>query len=465
MTFDAHPSSRPNIVFVLTDDLSNDLVRFMPQVARLKRDGMSFSRYYVTDSLCCPSRSSIFTGELPHDTGVTTNEPPEGGYAAFFAHGDERRSFARSLQRRGYDTALMGKFLNGYQPADGPPGPGWTHWSTAGNGYPELGYRLDVDGRASSFGHRPRDYLTDVLTRQGSRFIRAAATRHHPFMLELATFAPHRPAIPAPRDRHRLPGLRAPRGPAYDVATRHAPAWLAHRPRLSARLQARLDRNYRRRARSVLAVDDLLRRIRAVLAQEGVARDTYVVFSSDNGYHMGQHRLDAGKRTAFDTDIHVPLVIAGPGVRPGGASSRLAENVDLAPTFDRLAGAPVPATCDGHSLTGLLLGARPRRWRDAVLVEHTRPRPSPIDPDEQPPASGDPPTYQAIRTRTGTYVEYADGGREYYDQRADPNELDNAYDRLRPAARSALHRTLQRLATCHGGRSCWRAARLPPAFR
>src|SRR3954464_689806 len=136
----APAAQRPNIVFVLTDDLSWDLVRFMPHVQALQKDGVTFSRYYVTDSLCCPSRSSIFSGRFPHDTGVFTNMAPDGGFGVFNGRGEEKSTWATALQGAGYRTAMMGKYLNGYTPAglgDGKPlyiPPGWGEWDVAGAG-------------------------------------------------------------------------------------------------------------------------------------------------------------------------------------------------------------------------------------------------------------------------------------------------------------------------------------------
>ena len=220
---------RPNIVFVLTDDLSENLLRYMPHVLRMQRGGVSFANYFVTDSLCCPSRASILTGRLPHDTHVFDNSPPEGGYATFTERGEERETFALALQRRGYRTALMGKYLNGYKPngaiaglgagataGDGaspavaaqgrsPVPAGWSEWDVAGDGYPEYGYHMNSDGHVRAYGYRPRDYLTNVIARKGLAFIDRAAASRRPFMLELATFAPHRPYTPAPRDYGELP--------------------------------------------------------------------------------------------------------------------------------------------------------------------------------------------------------------------------------------------------------------------
>ena len=310
--------SRPNVVFVLTDDLSKDLVRDMPHVRALRRSGATFSRYVVSDSLCCPSRASILTGRLPHDTGVFTNTRPEGGYAAFIHHRDGRATFAGALSARGYRTALMGKYLNGYPPGHGGIPPGWTDWAGTGKAYAEYGYRLDEQGTPVSYGTAPGDYLTDVLARRGEAYVDAAAGSDQPFVLELATFAPHRPAVPAPRDLHALPHDRAPRGPAYDRANRDAPPWLAGR-RAAARPHAPLDRPPPPRP-GALACSPWTacsRGSRPTSRADGLDRDTYVVFSSDNGFHMGEHRLLPGKLTAFDTDVRVPLIVAGPGIRPG----------------------------------------------------------------------------------------------------------------------------------------------------
>src|SRR5437763_3335073 len=144
---------RPNIVFVLTDDLAWNLVRYMPQVQRLRSRGVTFSQYFVTDSLCCPSRASIFTGRLPHDTGIFSNTPPDGGFVRFHTRGEEGATFATALQQAGYRTAMMGKYLNGYRPAalQGYVPPGWSAWSVGGDAYAEFGYALNEDHRVAYY--------------------------------------------------------------------------------------------------------------------------------------------------------------------------------------------------------------------------------------------------------------------------------------------------------------------------
>lgn len=454
----------PNIVFVLTDDLSMDLLRYMPQVQALERRGLTFHNYYVSDSLCCPSRASIFTGDFPHDTHVFTNTPPTGGFGAFHTQGHENRSVNIALQRTGYQTAMMGKYLNGYlyEPGVAPSyvPPGWDTWDVAAWGYPEYDYQLNHDGTVRYYGHRPHDYLTDVLTRYGVRFIDQAARSGRPFFLELATFAPHSPYTPPPRYEHAFPGLRAPRPGSFNVLPRFAPQWLADHPRLTPQQVARINRVFRKRVQAVQAVDDMLARVHVALATHHLLHDTYIVFSSDNGLHTGEYRLMPGKLTAFDTDIHVPLVIAGPGIPAGSGTNAMAENIDLAATFAQLGGTSMPS--DGHSLVPLLRGGAPRGWRDAALVEHDGRAAGPSDPDAQTRITANPPSYEAIRTPNFLYVEYRNGQRELYDLTTDPSELDNIIAGVSETTRRLLHDKLSALEKCHTSSACWTAEHVNP---
>ena len=451
---------RPNIVFVLTDDLSWNLVKYLPQVRALQREGMTFTDYVVTDSLCCPSRASILTGRYPHNTEVLTNNGPDGGFAAFHDNGQESDTFATGLRTRGYRTALMGKYLNGYQPAHEVGGtapyvpPGWSIWNVSGGGYGGYWYNLAHNRTVERHGRRPADYITDVLARKGAAFIQRSARAKAPFLLEVASFAPHAPYTPAPRHANAFPGVTAPRDPAYDRLPTDAPPWLAGATPLTSSMRTAIDRAFRKRAQSVQAIDDLVGRLRAALTAAGVADETYLVFSSDNGYHMGEHQLTPGKSTAFDTDIRVPLVVTGPGVPAGSTSDAAVASIDLAPTFRDIGGARLPTTVDGRSMLPLLRGGSDTSWRTANLVEHQGPLTRPGDPDRPRPGSGNPPTYAALRTRTYTYVEYADGSREYYDRTRDPHQLHNLADTLPPARVRQLHTALTRLRHCHGP-TCW----------
>jgi N-acetylglucosamine-6-sulfatase len=444
---------RPNIVFILTDDLSLDLVQYMPHVVKMQHDGVTFANYFVTDSLCCPSRSSIFTGRFPHDTGIFRNTGNDGGFEAFHSRHEEQSTFATALAAAGYRTAMLGKYLNGYKPKNDPPEFGWSAWGVAGNGYPGFNYDFSDEGKFVRYGNRPEDYMTDVLAAKAIGFIKQSAGS--PFVIEIATFAPHAPYTPAPRDADAFPDLRAPRTAAYNAAAdAAAPQWLRTHPPLSAADMAGIDRDYRKRAQSVQAVDKMIGDLEAAVAAIGEEHNTYFVFSSDNGYHMGEHRLMPGKMTAFDTDIHVPLIVTGPGVAPGRVVQEIADNIDLNPTFAEIGGAAIAPNVDGRSLLPLMHGQTVAEWRKAALVEHHGPVRNLVDPDFPGLRSGNPTTYEAIRGSSWVYVEYADGEKEYYDHATDPFELHNTYAGLPDDRKASLHAMVTALQNCHDAQSC-----------
>jgi arylsulfatase A-like enzyme len=289
-------------------------------------------------------------------------------------------------------------------------------------------------------------------------FVKEEARARRPFMLELATFAPHSPYTSAPRDRGKFPFLKAPRTPAFNTRNNLPPTWLDVARKLPPAAIQIIDRGFRKRVRSVQAVDRMLGRIEATLKRMGVARNTYVIFSSDNGFHMGEHRLLPGKLTAFDHDIRVPLVVAGPGVPRGGVVKKMTANIDLAPTFADLARTHMSGPVDGRSLARIIHGRKVRRWRHAVLIEHHGPVNSELDPDFPRFAAGNPPSYEAVRTPSDVYVEYATGEVEYYDLKRDPYETDNRVDLLSERRLIRFHTLLRGLERCHRQRECWRAA-------
>jgi N-acetylglucosamine-6-sulfatase len=483
----AAPAAKPNIVFILTDDLSWNLVnsRIAPHIVALERRGETFNHYFVTDSLCCPSRSTIFTGLFPHDTKVFANVGKDGGFHKFQEQRLYNRTFAVAIRSRGYRTSMNGKYLNGYgnptmTPATAPIPPGWSDWHVASNGYPEFNYTLNENGRFNFYGGptggcgvtgKPDNYGVDVINAHARSFINT--TRPKPFVLEAATFAPHAPYIPAPRNACDFPGLREPRDPSFNSRNINPPAWLAHHKPLTAGQIATIDRSYRTRARAVESVDKLLADVEATLVRDHLARNTYIVFSSDNGYHMGQHYLARGKQTGFDTDIRVPLIIAGPDVPAGKVVRQVTQNTDLYPTFVQLAGGTPGNAVDGHSLVPLLHPGRSRPpWRTVALIEHRHTdKQNPNDPDVEDGAKGgNPTTYEAIRISAprlpgfsgpveAVYVEYKDPQHEteYYDISKDPFERDNIAQTLTARQKTELHGILSKLENCHNAKACWKA--------
>ena len=462
----AGASAGPNIVMVLVDDFSmnlmpddlGDLDLSMPNLAQMRRDGMTFDNYFVTDSLCCPSRASIFTGLLPHNSGVLTNVPPDGGVAAFMAHNNDAKSFAVALHNGFYATAMMGKYLNGYLAETGGVPQGWSEWAVAGNGYANFNYTINHNGEIIS----PEPHMTDQLSLLGQDFIANAASG--PFFLELSTFSPHGPFTPPARYADAFPDITYPRTPAFAARPdEFAPQWLQNIPPLDKRFQKRIDEIYRLRVQSMKGVDDMIGDIRGTLEDLGLSQDTYVIFTSDNGFHMGEFSLRAGKMTPFDTDIQVPLVVVGPGVAAGSRNADLTMNVDFYPTFLDLAGLPASATVDGHSLVPALTG-QSGPGRTMAVVEHKRIAPSADDPDTADSRAVDPPTYVALRMADALYVEYLDGSGEvgYYDMTTDPDQLHNIAYTLTPARLAALHEAAVANHTCAGAAECGAAQAMTP---
>ena len=460
------PAKRPNILYILTDDLDRTEMSVMPRArALIGARGATFRNFFVSVSLCCPSRSTCLRGQYSHNTGVETNGGFNGGFETAHARGLEQSTVATWLHDAGYRTALIGKYLNGYPNtvSVGYVPPGWDEWDSAsqGNPYSEFNYTLNENGTQVAYGSAPSDYGTDVYARKAATFITAAASEGRPFFVYLAVYAPHQPATPAPRDANLFPGARAPRTPSWNEAdVSDKPQWVRGAPLMGPAVIRGVDALYRRRIQSLQAVDRAIAMLVATLRENHQLRDTYIFFTSDNGFHLGQHRLPKGKQTAYEEDIHVPLLVRGPGVAARTVVSPLTGNVDLAPTFADLAGAAIPSFVDGRSLAPLLhpRAQVSRAWRRAYLVEHWRENDlteptargdaplEPPDQDEPRPAvrrsragASIIPEYHGIRTHRHLYVEYDTGERELYDLRRDPAELHNI-------AASARHRLVQRLA-------------------
>ncbi len=456
----AAPAERPNIIFILTDDLDAKSISVMPQLKALIADqGVTFSNFFVTDSLCCPSRSSILRGQYVHNHRVLSNAPPNGSYSRFYELGHESSTIGVWLKSAGYRTGFMGKYLNGYPGrtvSDTHVPPGWDEWDspTTGSAYGNFNYRMNENGRIVTYGRNPDDYFTDVAARKAIEFIRRSTRDGTPFFLYLATYAPHQPATPAPRHQNQFANVTAPRSPSFNEAdVSDKPGWVKRLPPLSPRQTAQIDELYRKRLQSLQAVDELIAALVGELQVSGQLARTYLVFSSDNGFHLGEHRLLVGKNTAYEEDIRVPLIVRGPGIPARQMVDHLAVNIDLAPTFAELAGAAVPAFVDGRSLVPLLRADAPGpdRWRQAFLVERYA-----VAPDAEsatgaerataasrPRAQGRALEFFGIRTRDGVYVEYSTGERELYDLQKDAYELDNLAG---PASRDLLARLSARVA-------------------
>ncbi|MEN9564968.1 MAG: hypothetical protein RLZZ69_164 [Cyanobacteriota bacterium] len=441
-------TSKPNIIFVLTDDLDNAAIEYMPQVKSFMVDGgVSFSNYFVNVSLCCPSRATILRGQYAHNTGVYTNRKRDGSFIYLYRHGLEKSTIATWLQQQGYRNAYIGKYFNGYPrkaPRNYVPA-GWDEWASPifDSGYMGYSFTLNENGSFVEYGDRPEDYSADVYTKKAQQFINRAANDKQPFFLYLSYFEPHQPAIPAPRHSKLFPDAFAPRTPSFDEAdVGDKPKYIRELPLLSPAQKNRIDQLYQNRLRSLQAVDEGLVTLVNTLKANNQLDNTYIIFTSDNGYHLGQHRLPPEKETAYEEDIHLPLYVRGPDVPLGETRDQIVSNVDLAPTFAELAGADTPNFVDGRSLVSLFRRnvPPPTSWRQVLFLQHRLNRKTiPLIPD-----------YKGLRTPNCTYVQYATGEQELYNLKQDPDQLQNLAKIIRPQVIKEYARRLIHLGSCRG---------------
>lgn len=453
---------RPNFVVVLTDDQDLGSLEFMPKTRALiggqGGQGMTFTNHFVPLSLCCPSRSTILTGLHVHNHRVLTNFLPDGGFEKFDQLGHEDRTLAVALHDAGYRTALFGKYLNGYPNGEDltyiPPG--WDEWASPVKGSPYAAYRytLNENGKLVPHASKAEDYMTDVLAAKAVDFVRRSTSQ--PFFLYLATYAPHKPSTPAKRHAGLFPGLKAPRTPSFNEPdVRDKPARIRALKRLDASRVAAIDALYRKQMQSLQAVDEAVAALVQALSDAGRLDDTFILFTSDNGFHMGQHRLEPGKYTPYEPDVHVPLLVRGPGVPKGVTVDALTLSVDFAPTLAELAGATLPAAPDGRSLAPFLAGQAPASWRQAVLLEQFAvPSAPPKGSDLQEPDDGaSHPSHRGLRTAAWKYVQYGTGEKEVYDLRKDPDEQLNLRNRVPKAWLDSVAKLAKALASCRAA-SC-----------
>ena len=403
-------SDHQNVLLIVTDDMRYDGLWVMSSLGELAERGVTFSSAFATTPLCCPSRASILTGLYARSHGVLSNSPPEGGVQAF----DASSTLATWLQGAGVRTGLVGRYLNGYESLD--VAPGWDFWFAIWQANEDrsnyFNYLVTDQGERRYFDNKPDAYSTRVLTQQALRFLEQ--DRGRPFMLMLAPRAPHAPGTPDPEDSGRFKDLELQLPPSYDEEdVRDKQAWVREWGRLENKKQRRdgIETLRRKQLESLLSVDRGIATIVEQLRADGRLDRTWIIFTSDNGLTLGEHRLDDGKMCAYEECVRVPLIVVPPAGYAGPRTDdRLVANIDLAPTIAEIMGVEPGLAVDGRSLVPLLEGTA-AEWRDALLLEQWK------DDEGQ--------RFVAVRTPDRKYVRYASGEEELYDQTADPYELNN----------------------------------------
>ncbi len=439
----APAGAAPNVVVIETDDQTAESMRVMTRTqALLGLEGTTFANSFVSLSLCCPSRATLLTGRYAHNHGVRDIKPPYGGYEGL----DHSETLAVWLQRAGYATVHLGKYLNHYgrrNPLEVPGG--WSEWHglVDPSTYSYYRYVFNDDGVLHKYG---RVYQTDVITERAEEIVSRRAASPQPFFLYVGYLAPHNglprepgdpPGMPtpvaAPRHAGAFAGTSFPRVPSFDEWDVRDKPRSMRRPWLTWAKELAIDSHYRQELESLLAVDEGVERIVEALRRSGELEDTLIVFTSDNGFMHGEHRIPSGKVVPYEPSIRVPLLMRGPGVPRGVRADRLAANVDLAPTIMDVTGAQAPWAPDGLSLLS------PAAPRDILLEGPARKRDGA-------------PRFAGLRTQRYKYVRRITGAVELYDLARDPHELRNLAGR-RPGLEARMALRLARLRTCAGA-SC-----------
>jgi N-acetylglucosamine-6-sulfatase len=442
---------RPNIVLISTDDMATDELRWMPKTrALLERPGVRFTDSLSPHPMCCPARAEILTGQFAQNNGVHTNTWPTGGYYRL----DHTNTLPIWLKAAGYETAFLGKYLNEYgmrDPHEVPPG--WDHWQAIPRAgvYDYYNYGLNQNGHV-------RDvrgvYQTDYWTEQSERLIHQMSSDDQPFFLWESHVAPHVACpimnygsgcweTPLPStaytrsfDHVRLPSRKKPSYDEADVSDK--PHYISANGPIDREQARHYTDLFQRRIESLQSVDDGVARTLAALDEEGELDNTLILFISDNGYLIGEHRA-SGKNMGYEESLQVPLLMRGPGIPAGVRNDQTVSTVDLAPTIAAAAHARPGLDVDGRNLLPVAKGKK-RGW-ETILIQ--------AGPNSRHTGGW---LFRGVRTSRYTYMRRSKSGDvELYDRRRDPYELHNlAGDPAYARTEAELRMRLQRLQDCAG---------------
>ncbi|KAF7187110.1 Arylsulfatase [Pseudocercospora fuligena] len=452
----AAAAKQPNFVFILTDDqdLHMDSLDYMPLLHKhIIQEGTSFDQHYCTVSICCPSRVNIWTGLTAHRNNVTDLFPPYGGYPKFVREGLNDNWLPVFLQQLGYNTYYTGKLFNSHNVDNynDPPVNGFN-----GSDFLLDPYTYSYYGAYMSRNFEPPVsyeglYSPDVIAEKAYGFLEEASQHSDPFFIGVAPIAPHSDFDPrkskqmtiplsAPRHAHLFKDYQIPRTANFNPTRASGVGWTKQLERLNDTVIEYNDEFQRGRLRALQAVDEMVEGVVRRLDERGLLDNTYVIYTTDNGYHISHHRLPPGKECPFETDIHIPLAIRGPGVPVGHVAGVVSSHTDLTPTILKLAGSdrpdldgsPIPLTIEELQDPDIGEHVNVEFWGQALPEgKYGKLGNSSFRPGE-PSITARNNTYKALRLIGDgynlLYAVWCTGDKQYYDLNRDPGQIENLLD-------------------------------------
>ena len=369
---------QPNFVFLLTDDqdlMLGGLEGMRYTIPMMQQYGISLQNFFVNTPICCPSRATILTGRYAHNWHVKS--PNACMYMDVGGAEFDQSTVGVYMQELGYTTGAFGKLVN-YElgtpyceEETAKPISGWDSAYTLCTEFEFYNLTWNVNGTIKHTGDKPKEYMTSLIGNETMKFLQDNLEAGRPFFAYIGPHAPHLPSTPADWYTDEFNDLKAPRTPNYDAeGSTHHYLVRTQKP-LTDEVKEEVDLIARDRARSILSVDDIMQSVVEMLTEYNQLDNTYIIWTSDHGYHLGQFRIPLEKMQPYDTNIRVPFFIRGPGIRPQIEHTFVASMVDMTPTLLELAGGKVHKTMDGHSFADELLSESPvSNFREKVLVEY-----------------------------------------------------------------------------------------------